>query len=206
MLNCALHGQYTGTVLGDPLRLSLNDCGSREAAWWALAGRVVNLTPDGRRCFLEEMQRVLGVALPTGPTREYAPMTWAQLRELDPAIVEIGAHTRTHAILSRCGAEALHQELVVSKEVIERELGRSIVSFCYPNGQPGDVNDAAVAAVREAGYESAVMACGTFVRRGADRFLLSRMGSPTDWEAFIAESSGLSHVWKRLRSAGASDL
>jgi peptidoglycan/xylan/chitin deacetylase (PgdA/CDA1 family) len=203
MLNCALDGEHTGTVLGETLRLSLADRGSREEAWRALGLQGTTLSPRERERYVEELRQVMSVALPGSAPPEYALMTWDQLRKLDPALVEVGAHTRSHAILSRCDAEELRVEVEVPKLVIERELGRPVTSFCYPNGQPSDVTAATRAAVREAGYDNAVMACGTLVSPGADLFALSRMGVSADWGDFVAAASGLSHLRGRLWFPGA---
>jgi len=175
------------------VRVSLSDASSREDAWGVLARLGLNLSPAERDPYLEGLRRSLSVH-PSAPPREYAGLDWDALRALDPGIVEIGAHTRTHPILSRCDPERITQEVAGSKKEIERELGREVRAFCYPNGTWADVDERCIAAVREAGYDSAVMACGTLVCKGANVHALDRMGASETWENFVGELSGISHL------------
>ena len=43
-------------------------------------------------------------------------------------------------------------------EDIERNTGKRPISFCYPNGQPGDYTDQVKAMVKQAGCKGAVSA------------------------------------------------
>jgi peptidoglycan/xylan/chitin deacetylase (PgdA/CDA1 family) len=65
------------------------------------------------------------------------PMTWAQVRELADAGMEIGAHTDTHPLLARLPVDQQEREMLHSKERIEREVGRPVVSFAVPYGSRG---------------------------------------------------------------------
>jgi peptidoglycan/xylan/chitin deacetylase (PgdA/CDA1 family) len=200
MLDAAKGGEHSGSVLGSTVRLVLSDSASRHDAWRRLAGRATSLTPAERRCYLDDVAAVTGADLPPCPTPEYAPMRWDDLRRLDQSLVDIGAHTRTHPILSYCDAAELQAEIIESKLAIERETCREVTSFCYPSGQPADVNAAARAGVRAAGYENAVMACGWLVDQGTDLYSLDRMGVPREWDAFVIDASGLPYLRDRFRS------
>jgi len=193
VLNHAPEGRYaldTGAV-------SLSDAASRRAAWEPLADLGLGQTPDERDRFLADLQRVFRVDLPYPPSPEFAAMSWDQLRALDPELVEVGAHSRTHPILSRCTPERATREIAGSKAEIEERLGREVRSFCYPNGTRSDVNDHCIRAVREAGYESAVMSCGPLIRRGADVHALPRMSSSRTWDLFLGEISGFRQLRER---------
>jgi peptidoglycan/xylan/chitin deacetylase (PgdA/CDA1 family) len=89
-------------------------------------------------------------------------MSWAQIRDLDTSrLVEIGAHSHTHAILSELDDLAAVNEVRVSASRLERELGHSVLLFAYPFGQRQHISRAAVQAVQDAGF---VGACSTFWR------------------------------------------
>ncbi|MBB3227794.1 peptidoglycan/xylan/chitin deacetylase (PgdA/CDA1 family) [Luteibacter sp. Sphag1AF] len=81
-----------------------------------------------------------------------------QLRAWHAAGMEVGAHSRTHARLSRCSPWVMKDEVRGSKADLEDVISAPVTQFCYPYG---DVNDAVVEATREAGYEGA-----TTVQRG----------------------------------------
>lgn len=187
----AERGAYRVDLPDGPLELALHDAQSRDQAWSALAAVGVTLEPSRRDAFVVAVQDAFSVQLPASPTAEYAALSWGELRSLDADIVEIGAHTRTHPILALCDTARIADEVYGSKAEIEAELGRRVTAFCYPNGEPQDVDDRCVAAVRAAGFDSAVLACGGMIRARADRYLLERLGAPHDEADFEAEVSGI---------------
>lgn len=83
--------------------------------------------------------------------RELLPMSWGQLGELAEAGWEIGSHTRTHPHLTQIDDDALRDELVRSREEVERHLGRC-ATLAYPYG---DHDERVVAAAGAAGYAAA---------------------------------------------------
>ena len=48
---------------------------------------------------------------------------------------EIGAHTMTHRSLTKLTHVEVQNEVVLSKEYLERVIGKSVTSFCYPRGK-----------------------------------------------------------------------
>ncbi|MEW5985369.1 MAG: polysaccharide deacetylase family protein [Chloroflexota bacterium] len=69
-------------------------------------------------------------------------LTWEEVRAMAAGGMSMGAHTRSHAILRRVGEERVREEIAGSKERIEAETGRPVTAFAYPNGQPGDFDEA----------------------------------------------------------------
>ena len=147
---------------------------------------------------MRDIQTTLDTLLPARPTADYAAISWDQLRRLDPQLVDIGSHTCSHPILSRCTPEQIDGELRDSKTRIEQEMGRPVTAFCYPNGQRADYTTLVTEAVKTAGYESGVVAYGTFVRPGADPFLIERVNPRTKLSEFRNLLDGFAH----LRSFG----
>ncbi|MEE9330834.1 MAG: polysaccharide deacetylase family protein [Methylophilaceae bacterium] len=98
-------------------------------------------------------------------------MTWDEIRLLDKQGHEIGAHSVTHELLTGCNPSHLKHEVVFSKERIEAELSKKIVSFCYPNG---NYNDAVASAVALAGYDNAVSTVWGINSHGANHYTMQR--------------------------------
>jgi len=94
------------------------------------------------------------------------------LSGLDPRLVEIGSHSRTHPQLSQCDDAGLDAELRGSKGDLEAWLGRPVRHFAYPSG---DHDARVVAAVKRAGYESAWTTEPRAVERSDDDLLLPRV-------------------------------
>lgn len=81
-------------------------------------------------------------------------MSWSQVTDMDAELVNIGAHTMTHPILSRLSSTEAEREISGSKAFIEEKLGRPIYDFCYPNGEATDYNEEVKKITEEAGFES----------------------------------------------------
>lgn len=138
--------------------LELKDKRERQQAREQWCQDAKGLSVADRDQLLDAIARAAGVDMPAVPPSEYRPMTWAQLRALAADGFDVGAHTRTHPILSGVSPEQLRAEVEGGKEQIESRLGIQVRHFAYPNGLSEDYTPEAVAAVARAGYLAAVTA------------------------------------------------
>ena len=99
-------------------------------------------------------------------------LTWSQLGEVDAAGMEIGAHSHSHAELDQLSRPALHQELSVSKRLLEDRLGREVPALAYPYGYSSARVREAVSA---AGYRHAAAVSNVTARPQADLLTLPRL-------------------------------
>ncbi len=95
----------------------------------------------------------------------------SEIRQLGER-VEIGSHTRTHADLSTLPEAYLESEVRQSREEVSQLSGRPCRSFCYPYGRK---REAAIVAVRRAGYDGAVTTEKGTNEPGTDPFQLRRI-------------------------------
>jgi peptidoglycan/xylan/chitin deacetylase (PgdA/CDA1 family) len=108
-------------------------------------------------------------------------MNWDELRAVASEGIEIGCHTESHPILSRLSnPRELENEILGAKQRMTERLGFEVRHFCYPNGRPIDVGEAAIRCVREAGFASAVSCTYGLNAMGADRFQLLRVPFASD--------------------------
>ncbi|MBK6849857.1 MAG: polysaccharide deacetylase family protein [Proteobacteria bacterium] len=133
--------------------LGLTSTTERIATYCELSEHLKRLGSHEREAWLQELSDLLGVKDFSGLRDEM--VTWDELREMDAAGFRAGAHTVSHPILSHCTEDELREELTTSKAQLERELGRAVDLFAYPNGRSDDFNAAVVAAVAAAGYRAA---------------------------------------------------
>ena len=100
-------------------------------------------------------------------------MNWNQIGSLQQSgMVEFGAHTKTHPLLSTVTSEkSLEREIITSKRSLEAKLGR-VNYFCYP---AGDYTSKATSMVQKAGYLGAVSVEPGFVKASTDPFLVPRI-------------------------------
>ena len=98
-------------------------------------------------------------------------LTWDELATLVRHGWEVGAHTRTHPDLAAVGTDALDEEVVGAKRLLEERLGQPVRVFAYPYGR---YSPPARARVRD----TYALACTTemgLVRRTSDRHALERL-------------------------------
>jgi len=199
----AAPGRYT-FLMGSAVRTyELGSPESRNIAWEALADHCLALPTEDRVEFVDDARRVLNVPQVLNVPEQYASLSWDDVRGLDPALVDIGSHTMTHPILSRCRPELQRFEIVESKRMLEQKMGRRVEAFCYPNGMPRDFDKHCVELVAGAGYSSAVVMYGTLVEQGEDPFLMQRIGAADSLEMFQRQMDGVSHIANRFRGKGA---
>lgn len=80
-------------------------------------------------------------------------MTWEHVALLAAAGMEIGNHTKTHPYLFKITNEKrLHDEIIVSKQLLEERLGMKIKVFATPFSR---TNDAIGSIAEKAGYTAA---------------------------------------------------
>jgi len=88
--------------------------------------------------------------------REIRPLTWQMLAEMRRAGFTVGAHTRSHAVLTLESRRRALDEAAGSRDALEARLGTRIEHFAYPDGAfDADVVDAVAAA----GYRFAYTTC-----------------------------------------------
>jgi peptidoglycan/xylan/chitin deacetylase (PgdA/CDA1 family) len=138
---------------------------------------------EARRC-----AEALCADLDAPPGALPAILGWDDLRRLAREGLAVGAHSRTHPILTRVPHADLAGEVAGARDDLRRELGSDVPIFCYPNGR----HDPAVrAALRNAGYAAAFTTRrGTNDLRRADPLRLRRIN--------VARGDGLPDLRARL--------
>lgn len=108
--------------------------------------------------FVERDPRVMDrfQRLRSCPSGHIRPLTWAQIREMADAGMEIGAHTYSHPNLAALNGAACRAELIASKDILEQRIGRVVSTMAYPFGKPGrHFNRETLAHAAESGYSYA---------------------------------------------------
>ena len=130
-------------------------------------------------------------------------MSWAELRTLAQEGFDVGAHTRTHPILSSIPAAGLLTEIGDCKRHLEWRLGAPVPHFAYPNGKREDYTPEVVRAVARAGYRAAVTAIPGGNTAATSRFELYRVdGGAPDLAHFAQSVSGFEEVRLGRRPSG----
>ncbi len=113
-------------------------------------------------------------------------LNWDEIEEMNAYGIEFGAHTVTHPFLTRLTQNEALKEILDSKKIIEKRLGKKVNFFCYPYG---DYNEVTKKIVKAAGFKGACTIEFGRWKAGDDCFAIKRLGlnriSPHDYTAQI---------------------
>jgi peptidoglycan/xylan/chitin deacetylase (PgdA/CDA1 family) len=149
--------------------------GRRERAYHELSRLLRPLGGKERSEALADLTRWAGVE--SAGREENRAVTTDELIELgQSALIDIGAHTVTHPVLSALSPEAQATEIVEGRGKLESILGRPISTFAYPYGEIQDFTNETVEIVRGTGLSAACTTVHGSVEPGDDLFRLNRVG------------------------------
>lgn len=135
-----------------------------------------------------------------GRVGEGETISWAQMREMAAAGMEIGSHTLTHREPSTLTDEELRHELRESRRILEDGLGQSVVSLSSPTGF---FNPRMSRMAHAEGYTSLCFGHYGYVIPSTDPFRLHRIAikRTTPMSELEAILQGDAVVVRRLRRA-----
>jgi len=162
------------------------------------------MAPEARDRHIAALATGMETEIPAQPPSRYASCTWSELQEMaDSGLVEIGSHTVNHPVLSSLNEEESLWQLTESRAQIERNLGRKVKCFCFPNGKQTDYRAIHLRQVQEAGYASAVSAQFGMVSEGSNIFELPRIGvsGASNPLSFAKDIDGAAYYHLRIRAS-----
>ncbi|HXY02361.1 MAG TPA: polysaccharide deacetylase family protein [Terriglobales bacterium] len=101
---------------------------------------------------------------PSQPVAENSPYQMLGAERIGEMVntemIEFGAHTHTHTILSLLSPEDQRNEILGSVDAVRQLTGRACKLFAYPNGGTGDYNQNSIKLLKSAGVTVAVSGIG----------------------------------------------
>lgn len=160
------------------------DPGKRQFLYRVLYELLQPLGPTERREVVDTL--FAWANLSPEPRPSHQSMTRDDLQKVEhDSLVEIGAHTVTHPVLSAVPVALQRHEIEQSKIDLEEICGRPITKFAYPHGARSHYTPDTIAIVKRAGFLSACSAFGEFVQDDTDPFQVPRFAVPDlDGEGF----------------------
>lgn len=164
----------------------------RQAVALRLVEACKNCTDARRREFVEYLARETPQCEPLRDPISQDFMTWDDVRDLAAAGFDLGSHTVTHPILSSLEPEALWDELVASRAMIEAQTELPCTALAYPNGRSRDIADRVLATAAEVGYDFAFTVSNRWCSRTRDNLRLDRVAPPghSNSATFALHASG----------------
>jgi peptidoglycan/xylan/chitin deacetylase (PgdA/CDA1 family) len=163
-----------------------------QAQWWSAVRRASQLNAERRADWLASVRGQCGGE--TGsPEKRWRLLSYGELRKLADAGMTIGAHTRTHPVLSLSSEEEARREIQECKTEIERALGRAVWAFAYPFGNPATMGDREFHLAQQAGYSCAFLNVERWAGQESNPFALTRTHVTADMALpeFAAHLSGV---------------
>jgi peptidoglycan/xylan/chitin deacetylase (PgdA/CDA1 family) len=205
-----LISEATNTVVDLPLLGPITLPGPDErtslARRWISAAK---LLPNTAR--LEALDSLAQSVSVTPMPRPSVAMSWDQAREMADAGMTLGGHTSSHPILSRMPPSDARRDIADGLGRIREEVGRSVVSFAYPNGERGDFDRVHKQALADLGVVlafSLVSGPAPLTEVTADPYGVRRIyvGSGDDSDRLRLKLLGWSRVYEMAsRMRGADD-
>jgi peptidoglycan/xylan/chitin deacetylase (PgdA/CDA1 family) len=112
-----------------------------------------------------------------------------QIQEMSRSgLIEFGAHTCSHAILSRLSSEEQRAEIGESLAVVQRITGSPCAIFAYPNGLAEDYDQESLRILEASGVRTSVTAVGGMNDGSTSPLELKRIGigMASDWNDFVS--------------------
>ncbi len=140
---------------------------------WALMQQLLSalkiLTPQTREKVVEELIEDMGKV-----PESLKMMNVENLKKLsESSFVTIGGHSHCHNILPQLADADLIDSITINREKLIDWTGQDVAHFAYPNG---GFDARVIAAVKQAGYRSAVTTKGKHWCNNMDFFELPRYG------------------------------
>jgi peptidoglycan/xylan/chitin deacetylase (PgdA/CDA1 family) len=171
---------------------------SFQGTWWSLVRKASQMDAETRAAWMTRVRDECGqISL---RNERWRLLNAAELRKLAEAGMGIGAHTRTHPVLSLSTEEEARREIQSCKVELERALGRTVWAFAYPFGNPATMGEREFHMALDAGYTCAFLNVEHWQGQESNLFALPRTHVTADMTLpeFAAHLSG---VHARLQRA-----
>lgn len=116
----------------------------------------------------------------------------------------IGAHTVTHSALKTLSLSEQRREILESKKVLEKIIGKEVRLFSYPFGTRDEYSDVTVNLLKETGFEKAVIAYPADLSEETNIYELNRFTIKNYDEQDFADYIE-NFVFKSVKRAGIED-
>lgn len=157
-----------------------NDPSPRHSIYRSLCSQMRTLPSEEQRKILDDLSAWAG--RPSFICDDHLPLTPCEIKDLvQGGLIEIGAHTMTHPVLSMLPYAAQKTEIQQSKIQLENVIGYPVTSFAYPYGAKIDYTIETVSMVQQAGFTCACSNIPEVTWNGTDPFQLPRV-IVRDWD------------------------
>lgn len=109
---------------------------------------------------------------PKNPEEKFILMDDKEILEMQEYGIEFGGHTLTHPMLAKLDLEDARREIIESRKILNKKLGKEMNCFAYPYG---NLNEEVKKIVKEVGYKFAVATDSGDISYSKDLFQIRRI-------------------------------
>jgi peptidoglycan/xylan/chitin deacetylase (PgdA/CDA1 family) len=169
-----------------------------QSLWWNTVRKASRWDATTRANWINRARISCGPMPSFSSDRRWRLLSNVELKQLADAGMSIGAHTRSHTVLSVCSDEESRREIQDSKNDIERVLGMPVWAFAYPFGGPSTVSERELRLAQETGFSCAFVNVEHWDTGCSNSFAVERTHVTSDMT--LSElAAHLSGVHKRLQ-------
>ena len=184
-----LHSKIKRINLNEFGDFTLNTLKNRLFSSFIISEKLKKIPNEKKNNILEEIENISDVNIPVDLAKNLI-LSWDEVKEMNECSVDFGAHTVTHPILTRISFDRAKYEISQSKKNIEKKIGKTVNTFCYPNGTSDDFNTNLLNFVTESGFSCAVTTIPIIDTSKANLYRLGRLPTAWSFESFKFLISG----------------
>jgi len=200
-LNRALAETKKASLELDGTKLDLSGTDAKARSSSAIKHKLKTYTHPQLLTRLQKIILELG-ADPDRPVEIGSPFRMLGHQEINKMVasglIEFGAHTHSHAILSPLSPRQRYEEIIRSVNTIEELTERQCKFFAYPNGRPEDYDEDTIKILESCGVRASV----TTIEGSNDEMTplmeLRRHAIGEDSVIYKSKREYLRQVWQRL--------
>ncbi len=95
---------------------------------------------ENNKYLLSDISDICKVAYPAIELQDKEILSWEEIRELARNNIAIGSHTHTHRELTAISDHVQEEEMIISRILLEENIGRPVISIAYTVGDLHDID------------------------------------------------------------------
>lgn len=165
----------------------------RQNARSSIVEKLKTLSEKQKNLMVSKLLYLANTTIPHNMGNELR-LSWEEIKEMSNQRITFGAHSVSHAILTRVSPEQAKYEILQSKKDIEENTKLRVTAFSYPNG---DYEPMLVKFVKDSGFECAFSVKPNKLINPKDNiYTLGRLGAVDNLNKFKVELCG---IWGDLQ-------
>lgn len=161
-----------------------------------------NLSASRINQFVQNLSNACEMALPSIDLQDRELMNWNQIREMVSNQMTVASHTHTHPVLALLDNLEIHEEIMLSKQILETQTGQPVLSISYPFGDYSYIPSVVQEISRNCSYRLGFTSSfGVNSLKEIKPLALSRIAGHLEKTSTVSVMSVLPHLFTRRNAS-----